>query len=138
MLCRRLASRVVALLAAGDLFQAALAESGQTRMGEPPWRDLWRYIRNSPVYYADRVQTPLMIIQGDLDYVPMQQGEEFFTALYRQGKEAKFVRYWGEGHVISSPANIRDMWQRIFTWFDGHLKRDKAQEDATAAPKAVH
>jgi dipeptidyl aminopeptidase/acylaminoacyl peptidase len=96
----------------------ALMESAQIRMGNPPWKDLGRYLRNSPIFYVDRVQTPLMIIQGDLDYVAIQQGEEFFNALYRQGKRAEFVRYWGEGHVLQSPANIRDMWQRIFAWFD--------------------
>ncbi|NJP22434.1 MAG: prolyl oligopeptidase family serine peptidase [Hydrococcus sp. CRU_1_1] len=59
-----------------------------------------------------------MIIQGDMDYVPIQQGEEFFASLYRQEKRAEFVRYWGEGHVLSSPANIKDMWERIFAWFN--------------------
>jgi dipeptidyl aminopeptidase/acylaminoacyl peptidase len=101
-----------------DLFAAALMESAQIRMGNPPWKDLGRYIRNSPIFSVDRVQTPLMIMQGDLDYVAIQQGEEFFTSLYRQGKRAEFVRYWGEGHVLESPANIRDMWRRIFAWFD--------------------
>ncbi len=105
-----------------DLFNVALAESGQARMAGPPWADPWRYVRNSPLFYAERVQTPLMIVQGDMDYVPIQQGEEFFTALYRQGKRAKFVRYWGEGHVISSPANVRDLWQRTYTWFDEHFR----------------
>jgi dipeptidyl aminopeptidase/acylaminoacyl peptidase len=105
-----------------ELFGPALAESGQTRMGRPPWGDLFRYMRNSPISFADRVQTPLMIIQGDMDYVSLQQGEEFFNAMYRLGKEAHFVRYWGEGHVIDSPANIRDLWQRIFAWLDQHLQ----------------
>jgi dipeptidyl aminopeptidase/acylaminoacyl peptidase len=94
----------------------ALLEVGQGLMARPPWEDAARYVRNSPLFYADRVQTPLMIIQGDMDYVSLQQGEEFFTALYRQGKRAAFVRYWGEGHVLESPANIRDMWQRILAW----------------------
>ena len=101
-----------------DLFMQSLMESAQGGMGNPPWKDMGRYIRNSPITYVDRVKTPLMIIQGDLDYVAIQQGEEFFTSLYRQGKRAKFVRYWGEGHVLESPANIRDMWKNIFIWFD--------------------
>src|SRR5581483_3970997 len=75
-----------------------LFESGQLRMGASPWGNLWRYLRNSPYYLADRVQTPVMIIQGDMDGVSMEQGEEFFSALYRMGKPAKLVRYWGEGH----------------------------------------
>ncbi len=83
----------------------------------PPWDDMERYLRNSPTTYVSRVQTPLMIIQGDLDGIPIEQGEEFFMALQRQGKRAEFVRYWGEGHVFQSPANIRDVWERIFAWF---------------------
>lgn len=67
------------------------------------------------------MQTPLLIIQGDMDYVPLAQGEQFFSALYRQGKRARFVRYWGEGHILQSPANIQDMWQRIYGWFDEFL-----------------
>ncbi len=98
-----------------------LAESGQHRLGAPPWKDPQRYIRNSPLFYADRVETPLLIIQGDMDYVPLQQGEQFFSALYRQGKRARFVRYWGEGHVLEGPPNIRDMWEQIFAWFHEFL-----------------
>ncbi len=104
------------------LLQMGLAESGQLRMGSPPWQDAERYMRNSPLFAAGDVQTPLMIIQGDMDYVPLQQGEQFFSALYRQGKRARFVRYWGEGHVFKSPANIEDLWQQIFAWFDEFLE----------------
>ncbi|WP_129778303.1 S9 family peptidase [Peristeroidobacter soli] len=95
-----------------------LMESGQTAMGSPPWEDLNRYLRNSPIFAVDRVETPLMIVQGDMDYVAIQQGEEFFNALYRQGKRARFVRYWGEGHGIQSPANSRDLLERIQAWFE--------------------
>jgi dipeptidyl aminopeptidase/acylaminoacyl peptidase len=55
-------------------FAAILSESGQIRMGDTPWGDLWRYLRNSPLYYLDRVQTPFMIVQGDLDYVTLEPG----------------------------------------------------------------
>lgn len=98
-----------------------LAETGQLRMGVPPWQDGERYMRNSPLFAAGDVRTPLLIIQGDMDYVPIQQGEQFFSALYRQGKRARFVRYWGEGHVLQSPANIHDMWQQISGWLDEFL-----------------
>jgi len=99
------------------LIQMTMSETGQLQMGGPPWHDAERYVRNSPLVCAQNVQTPVLIMQGDMDYVPLAQGEEFFTALYRQGKRARFVRYWGEGHVFQSPANIEDMWQRIYDWF---------------------
>lgn len=84
------------------------------------WKDL-SYLFNSPVYYADRVKTPLLILHGDFDGVPVRQAEEFFTAMFRQGLRAKFVYYSGEGHLLQSPANIKHMWQQIFDWFDEHL-----------------
>src|ERR1051325_1491616 len=87
------------------------------RMGAPPWKDWSRYQRNSPLFYVDRVQTPLLIAQGDMD--PISQGEEFFSALKRQGKRARFVRYWGEGHsVASSPANHLDFVAQVYAWLD--------------------
>jgi dipeptidyl aminopeptidase/acylaminoacyl peptidase len=99
-----------------QLFPLTFMESEE--MGSPPWSDLGRYLRNSPIQYVHRVQTPLFIAQGDMDFIPLQQGEQFFTSLYRQGKRAQFVRYWGEGHVLESPANIRDLWSRVLAWFD--------------------
>jgi dipeptidyl aminopeptidase/acylaminoacyl peptidase len=93
-------------------------ERFQAGMGNPPWKDLGRYLRNSPITYVERVQTPIMMIHGEMDRIPMTQAEEFFASLYRQGKPAQLVRYWGEGHIFGSPANIKDLWSRIFSWLD--------------------
>jgi dipeptidyl aminopeptidase/acylaminoacyl peptidase len=98
-----------------------MSEGGQDALGAPPWKDAQRYIRNSPIFYADRVETPLLIIQGDMDYVHMQQGEEFFSAMNRQGKRARFIRYWTSGHVVGGANNL-DQWKQIFAWFDEFLK----------------
>ena len=103
-----------------------MMEGGSVALGGPPWSELSRYLRNSPILYVDRVRTPLMIVQGDMDYVPIQQGEEFFTALHRMGRRAKFVRYWGEGHTVASPANTRDYWSRFFAWFSEHEDSEHA------------
>jgi dipeptidyl aminopeptidase/acylaminoacyl peptidase len=108
-----------------NLFYQMLSEGGQTRMGVPFWDNLWRYLRNSPLYFVDRVQTPLLIVGADQDYVTITQGEQFFTALHRQGKTAKFLRYWGDEHVIGSLGNIRHMWSQIYDWFDTHVAKAK-------------
>lgn len=103
-------------------FGAQWAEGGQGRMGTTPWENPMRYVVNSPLFHADRIRTPLMLIHGDADRaVPVGESEQLFNALLRLGKDAVFVRYWGEGHVIQSPANIRDMWDRIIAWLDEHL-----------------
>ena len=72
-----------------------------------------RYARTSPVARARAITAPVLLVHTDFDYFDMAQYDEMFGALYRAGKEAVYVRYWGEGHGLSSPANIRDLWQRI-------------------------
>ena len=104
-------------------FTESWAETYQGGMAAPPWRDTGRYLRNSPLMQVQAIDTPVMLLHGDLDLISMTQAEEMYSALYRLGKDALFVRYWGEGHVFNSPANIRDMWQRIFAWYDAHLRR---------------
>jgi dipeptidyl aminopeptidase/acylaminoacyl peptidase len=104
------------------LVTASLSEYGPFNMGGSLWSDFGHYMRNSPVFYLDRVETPLMIVHGDMDGAPIQQGEEAFTALYRLGKRARFIRYWGEGHVVASPVNVRHLWTHIFDWLDTNLE----------------
>lgn len=109
---------------------AMLAETGQFRMGGAPWADAERYVRNSPVFFADRVNTPLLLIHGENDGISSVEAEQMFHALLRQNKDAAFLRYWGEGHRIESPANIRDLWERVIPWLDEHLG---VQRDSTGA-----
>ncbi|KAF1717015.1 hypothetical protein CSC74_09140 [Pseudoxanthomonas yeongjuensis] len=103
-------------------FGALWSEGGQGRMGVPPWRDPQRYIDNSPVFWAHQITTPLMLIHGDLDFVNVNEAEQLFAALHREGKDVQLVRYWGEGHVYNSPGNITDMWNRIFEFLDQNLQ----------------
>ena len=81
---------------------------GVTALADPE-----RYARTSPVARADRVTAPVLLVHSDFDYFGMAQYDEMFGALYRAGKDARYLRYWGEGHGPSSPANIRDLWMRI-------------------------
>lgn len=92
----------------------------------PAWRGGDHLRRNNPLTYVDRVQTPIMLVNGDLDHVFMQNTERFFAALVQQRKPAQFVRYWGEAHGQLSPVNLLDKWQRVFAWFDDHgdISRD--------------
>ena len=102
----------------------------QHRMGGEPWEDALRYMRNSPVFFADRVTTPLMMIHGDLDFVPIAQAEEMFTALNALNKDVIFLRYWGEAHTVLQPQNQRDMWGRVFDFLEDN--------GVTPGPKTVH
>lgn len=88
-------------------------ESGQARMGVPPWKDPQLYLRNSPIIYADKILGPVLILYGDNDK-ELSQPQSLFAALYRQDKDAVLVTYRNEGHVIQSPGNVRDEHRRIF------------------------
>ena len=112
------------------IFGPYLLESQQARMGVPPWKDLDRYLRNSPYVHVDKVTTPLLMIHGDLDVIPLSQAEQFFIALNRLGKRAKLVRYLGEGHIVESPGNTIDMWDHILNWFDEFLQNRQLNQSA--------
>jgi len=96
-------------------------ESGQSEMHRPPWEAFERYRRNSPVFAADRIQTPLLLIHGDQDIVVVNQSEAMFAALFRQRKDAQLAIYFGEGHGIGGPGNVRDLMGRMLDFFDTHL-----------------
>ncbi len=96
-------------------------EKGMFNLGGPPWRFADKYAEDSPVMYAENVQTPVMLIHGDIDFVPIQQDEEFFTAMLRQDKRTAFVRYQGEWHTIANRANVLDLWTRISRWLQETL-----------------
>lgn len=93
-------------------------ENGQGALGASPAQEIERYARNSPALHADQVTAPVLMIHGDMDFVPLAQGEEMFSALYRLHKDALLVTLWGEGHTATSPANIRRMYAWILWWLD--------------------
>lgn len=109
------------------------AETGQAAMGTPPWDDTARYIRNSPYFAADRITTPVLLITADFDYSSPDQSEAMFAALHRQGKDAVLLTYFGDGHVLESPGNIRDMVRKVLDWFEIHLS-SSADSDPPSAP----
>lgn len=100
----------------------AWAEAGQGRMGVPPWRDPALYLRNSPLYRLDRVTAPILLLHGDLDPLSVAQAERTWAALYRLGKDARLVRFYGEGHVPTSPATIRARWRETFAWLERSMR----------------
>ena len=115
-----LSSHYGVLLKNGTPLGVGWAEEGQGRMGGPPWEFPDRYVKNSPVFYLDKIQTPLLINQGGMDVTPFQS-DEVFVGLRRLGKKAVYVRYENEGHGIEFYSNRVDYWNRVIEWFDSHL-----------------
>ena len=110
----------------GSAYGVAMAERGQGAMGGTPWEQRERYIENSPFFYLDRIQTPLLIIQGSDDTaVAPFLGDQIFVALRRLGKETEYARYEGEDHSPSQQWSYEhqvDLAHRMIRWLDCHLK----------------
>ena len=92
-------------------------------MGSTPWQLQRAYIDNSPIFKADKVTTPLLMVNNKEDAtVPFLQGIEFFTALRRLGKKVWLLQYDGEGHSLGSDKAARDFNIRMTQFFDHYLK----------------
>ncbi len=97
-------------------------EQTQSRLGATLWEARDRYIDNSPLFFADRVATPLLLLHGDADgAVPWEQSIEFYLALRRLGKDVTFVQYRGEGHHPKAYANKLDWAMRLHDFFGHYL-----------------
>jgi dipeptidyl aminopeptidase/acylaminoacyl peptidase len=97
-------------------------EFGQSRIGGSLWEFPTRYIENSPLFFADRIQTPLLMMHNDEDgAVPWEQGLEMFIAMRRLGKEVYLLNYNGDAHNPRRRANQRDMDIKMQQFFDHHL-----------------
>jgi dipeptidyl aminopeptidase/acylaminoacyl peptidase len=101
----------------------AIFESSQGRFKGGYWDNLEAYQRNSPVYYAENVHTPLIILHNDKDgAVVWNQGIEYYNTLRRLKKPVIMFQYVGENHGLAKPANQKDYTVRMKEWFDHWLR----------------
>ncbi len=104
-------------------------ERSQSRIGGSLWDYPLRFLDNSPIFRADRVETPLLMLHNDEDdAVPWYQGIEYFLALRRLGKEAYMFNYNGEKHGLRKRINQKDYTRRLQEFFDHFLKGAPAPE----------
>lgn len=97
-------------------------ETGQQRMQVPLYEDLQAYIRNSALYAAHTMQTPLLMMFGENDgTVHWHQGVALYNIARRAGKNVVMLAYAGEDHGLRKRQNQIDYHHRIFEWFDHYL-----------------
>ncbi|HLU24942.1 MAG TPA: prolyl oligopeptidase family serine peptidase [Longimicrobiales bacterium] len=98
-------------------------ERTQSRIGGSIWEKPLQFLENSPIFWADKIETPLLMMHNDQDgAVPWYQGIEMYLALRRLGKPAWLVNYNGEPHWPTTYANKRDWNIRMQQFFDHFLK----------------
>lgn len=98
-------------------------EKTQSRIGVSLWDSLNLYIENSPIFFAPKVNTPLLIMHNDADgAVPWYQGIEYFNALRRFDKKVWMLSYNDDDHNLMKWPNRVDLSIRMMQFFDHYLK----------------
>ena len=106
--------------------------------GSYPWSDRELYVDHSPLYLADKINTPILLIHGDSDTnVPFNESVQLFTALKLLGKETALVAVKDQNHHILDYAKRLDWQNTIWAWFAKYLQDDPAWWDALYPPKAL-
>ncbi|QDX40314.1 S9 family peptidase [Salarchaeum sp. JOR-1] len=109
-----------------DAFKLVEGDFGTTPWEEPDF--LWE---QSPVAYADQVETPTLVVHADNDFrVPVNNGEMFYLFMKKNGVDTRLVRYPREGHELSrsgEPGHVVDRLERIVRWFDGYSAHSDAE-----------
>jgi dipeptidyl aminopeptidase/acylaminoacyl peptidase len=94
-------------------------------MGAPPWEVPLRYVENSPVFFLDQITTPMIVQAGADDEGIVHFSDQVWVGLQRLGKEATYLRYGGEDHVLNQAANLVDYWRRVLAFFEEKVKNAK-------------
>ncbi|HSR49276.1 MAG TPA: S9 family peptidase [Acidobacteriota bacterium] len=130
------------LLTQTDLFSAAVSHAGISALssywgegwwgylysgiatrGSFPWNRPDLYTERSPLFLADKVNTPLLLLHGDADTnVPVGESQQMYTALKLLGKEVELVTIAGSDHQIFDWDKRMVWWDSIVAWFDKNLK----------------
>ena len=125
-----------------DIFAAAISHAGISNIasywgggywgytygevaqyGSYPWNNPELYVKQSPLFNADKINTPLLLLHGTVDTnVPTDESQQLFTALRILGKRVSYIHVNGENHVITNHTK-RLAWQNaIFAWMAYWLK----------------
>ena len=85
-----------------------------------PWDNPEKYLEHSPLMYVNNVETPTILMTGELDLrTPMAQTEEYYQALKAVGVETLMLRFHEEFHGTSSkPSNFMRTQLYLMKWFE--------------------
>ena len=88
-----------------------------------PWNNKELYVEQSPLFHADKVNTPILLLHGNSDTnVPPGESRQFYTALKLLNKDVELIEIDKQNHHIKDYKK-RILWQKtILAWFDKNLK----------------
>ncbi|WP_394497261.1 alpha/beta hydrolase family protein [Shewanella sp. ENK2] len=97
--------------------------SGIASKGSFPWNNRDLYVEHSPLYNADKINTPMLLLHGNADTnVPVGESHYMYTALKMLDKPVELIEFNGQDHHINGRQARFDWWDATLAWFDLHLK----------------
>lgn len=104
-------------------------ETSQGRFDGPWYERMEDHIRNSPMFNASKMKTPLLLAFGDKDgAVDWHQGIELYSTVRRMEKPIIMLVYADENHGLMKKENQIDYQRRQMEFFDHHLLGKPAQK----------
>lgn len=88
--------------------------------GATPWEDTQAYVKLSAIYRLDKVNTPMLLADGDADTMFLLGCIEMYNGLRFLKKDVTLLRYSGQGHGLEGAA-LKDFWERENKFFDKYL-----------------
>lgn len=76
-----------------------------------------QFLQISPLHNMSNASTPLLLLQGEIDNCPSCV-EATYSLLHSRGVPVELAFYWNEEHVLESPGNLRDAFERTLRWFE--------------------
>ncbi len=93
--------------------------------GQFPWNNPKLFTEHSPLFNADKIHTPILLLHGTADTnVPTNESQQLFTALKMLGREVSYIQVDGEDHIINDYSKRQQWMEAILAWFAKHLQCD--------------
>lgn len=127
-----------------DIFAAAISHAGISNIasywgggywgysygetaqyGSFPWNNPNLYVKQSPLFNADKIHTPLLLLHGTVDTnVPTNESQQLYNALKILGRDVAYVQVEGENHVVVDYHKRLAWLNVIYAWFAKYLQND--------------
>lgn len=103
-----------------------------------PWNARDIYVEQSPLFHANKINTPLLFLHGSVDTnVPVGESIQMFTALKLLGKETAFIQVTGQNHQIFDYKKRAEWNNTIYAWFAKWLKEQPEWWEALYPAKSL-
>lgn len=90
-----------------------------------PWNNQMFFVNQSPLFHADKIKTPLLLLHGDQDdNVPVGESIQMYNALRILGKPVEFIEVEGENHGVSDYYKRISWAKTMQAWFAKWLQDD--------------